>query len=117
MPRVLITLCRVAIGVIFLVAAWMKLQPGTELARGPWLFAQSIESFNLAPEWMIGPTAFILPWMEAICGVLLVLCQWLIPTHGLWGVAAALALSSVVVLSTMSTSLALRVRSHFGVPS
>lgn len=50
-------------------------------------------------------------------GVLLVLCQWLIPTHGLWGVVGALALSSLVVLSTISISLALRVRSHFGVPS
>ncbi|MBA3700058.1 MAG: hypothetical protein H0W78_14510 [Planctomycetes bacterium] len=50
-------------------------------------------------------------------GVLAVMCHlWIVP-HGLWGVVGALALSSLVVLSTMSFSLSQRMRSHFGVPS
>lgn len=50
-------------------------------------------------------------------GVLAVTCHLWIAPHGLWGVVGALALSSLVVLSTISISLALRVKSHFGVPS
>ncbi len=50
-------------------------------------------------------------------GVLAVMCHLWITPHGLWGVVGALALSSFVVLLTISISLALRVRRHFGVPS
>lgn len=99
MPRPLIMLCRVAIGAIFLLAAWMKLQPGSAMATGPQLFAQSIESFKLAPDWMIGPTAFILPWLEALCGVLLVL--------GLWTRAAASIAATLMVVFTVAVVIAL----------
>lgn len=87
-----VTLSRVAIGLIFLVAAYMKLQPGTAFASGPQLFEQAIRSFQIAPDWSVRPTTFILPWLEAICAVLLIV--------GLWTRAAATIVSLLLVAFT-----------------
>src|SRR5436305_15341955 len=62
---------RVALGVIFVYAAWIKLSL-------PWqLFAMSIDSYQLLPA---GPVEFLartLPWFELLLGLLLILGRWL----------------------------------------
>src|SRR5579885_3056842 len=59
-------LLRIALGAIFVYAAWIKL-------REPWaIFAISIESYQVLPEWAVQLTARGLPWLELILGVLLI---------------------------------------------
>lgn len=58
-------LLRVALGAIFVYAAYTKL-------RQPWLvFAMSIDSYRLLPAWAVFDVARTLPWVELAIGVLL----------------------------------------------
>jgi putative oxidoreductase len=62
---------RVALGVIFVYAAWIKLSL-------PWqLFAMSIDSYQLLPPGLVELLARTLPWFELLLGVLLILGRWL----------------------------------------
>jgi putative oxidoreductase len=62
---------RVALGVIFVYAAWVKL-------RLPWqLFAMSIDSYQLLPEPLVEFLARTLPWFELLLGLVLVTGRWL----------------------------------------
>lgn len=65
MRRALLLLARVALGAVFLYAAYTKL-------RQPWLiFAASIDSYRLLPEWAVLSLARTLPWLELALGLLL----------------------------------------------
>src|SRR5262245_53872562 len=56
---------RLVIAAVFLYAAWTKLQQ-------PWsLFALSIDSYQILPEWAVIAVARTLPWAELALGVLL----------------------------------------------
>ena len=73
----LILLARLALGAVFLYAAYTKLrQPAM-------LFALSIDSYRLLPEWAVVAVARTLPWLELALGLLLV------SGYGLRYVAAA----------------------------
>lgn len=57
---------RLALGAIFVYAAWTKL-------RQPWqLFASSIDAYGLLPMWAVKLEARVLPWGELLLGLLLV---------------------------------------------
>ena len=64
---------RLALGAVFLYAAWTKL-------RQPWaLFALSIDAYGLLPEPAVIAVARVLPWAELLLGGLLVsgrLLRW-----------------------------------------
>ncbi len=56
---------RLLLGGIFIYAAWTKL-------RQPWLlFAMSIDSYHLLPEWGVLAVGRTLPWLELLLGLLL----------------------------------------------
>ena len=56
---------RIALGAVWLYAAYTKL-------RQPWLiFAMSIDSYRLLPEWAVLSIARTLPWIELALGILL----------------------------------------------
>jgi putative oxidoreductase len=60
---------RVLLGAVFLYAAYTKL-------RQSWLlFALSIDSYQLLPEWAVLALARTLPWLELLIGLLL-LAGW-----------------------------------------
>ena len=62
---------RVVLGAVFMYAAYTKL-------RQSWLlFALSIDSYQLLPEWAVYTVARTLPWMELALGVLLMTGVWL----------------------------------------
>jgi uncharacterized membrane protein YphA (DoxX/SURF4 family) len=62
---------RVALGAIFVYAAWVKLTL-------PWqLFAMSIDSYQLLPSNLVEFLARTLPWFELLIGFLLILGRWL----------------------------------------
>jgi uncharacterized membrane protein YphA (DoxX/SURF4 family) len=63
--RYFLVVLRVALGVVFLYAAYMKL-------REPWLmFAMSIDAYQILPEWAALTLGRILPWLELALGLLL----------------------------------------------
>lgn len=71
---------RVALGGVFLWAAWVKLD-------NPQAFADSIKGFKLLPpagDHLVVLATFAVPWVEALAGAVLVL--------GLWSRAASLVL-------------------------
>ena len=62
---------RVILGAVFIYAAYTKL-------RQSWLlFALSIDSYQMLPEWAVYAVARTLPWFELTLGVLLVAGVWL----------------------------------------
>ena len=63
--RRLILALRLALGAIFVYAAWTKI-------RQPWLvFALSIDAYRLLPDWAVFTVARMLPWVELVLGLLL----------------------------------------------
>jgi uncharacterized membrane protein YphA (DoxX/SURF4 family) len=64
-------LLRLALGAVFVYAAYTKL-------RQSWLlFALSIDSYQLLPEWGVLAIARVLPWAELAVGLLLIGGVWL----------------------------------------
>ena len=69
-PRAALAL-RLLLGAVFIYAAYTKL-------RQSWLlFALSIDSYQLLPEWAVFALARTLPWLELALGVLLIAGLWL----------------------------------------
>lgn len=59
-------LVRIALGVLFIFAAWTKL-------REPWaVFAISVDSYQILPQWGVIAVARTLPWFELALGILLI---------------------------------------------
>ena len=57
---------RIALGAVFVYAAWVKLHT-------PWqLFAGAIGDYKILPEWAVNPLARSLPWAELAIGLLLI---------------------------------------------
>jgi putative oxidoreductase len=82
----LVLTCRVALGGLFVFAAWLKLS-------GPQAFADSVLAFKIIPEsadHLTTLTTFVVPWTEMVAGVALIL--------GLWARSAALVLSLMLVV-------------------
>lgn len=68
--RVVLAL-RLVLGAVFVYAAYTKL-------RQSWLlFALSIDSYQLLPEWAVFALARTLPWLELALGLLLIAGVWL----------------------------------------
>lgn len=84
---VLLLVVRVALGAMFVFAAWMKL-------KNPQAFADSVLAFKIfgQADHLVVLTTFVVPWLEMICGVLLLL--------GLWSRAAALSLFVQLLIFT-----------------
>ncbi len=59
------TLLRAGLGAVFLYASFEKI-------LSPSAFAQAVENYALLPPALIHPVALFLPWIEAICGGLLI---------------------------------------------
>ena len=77
MTRWLMLLGRVALGIVFLYAAYTKLlqvqlSPFHIQSRQWTLFALSIDSYQLLPEWAVVAVARTLPWLELLLGLLLI---------------------------------------------
>jgi uncharacterized membrane protein YphA (DoxX/SURF4 family) len=84
MKRRAILALRLMLAAVFLYAAWTKL-------KQPWLvFAMSIDTYQLLPEWAVLTLARTLPWVELGVGVLLLAGVWIRYTS-----AAAAALLAV----------------------
>jgi uncharacterized membrane protein YphA (DoxX/SURF4 family) len=64
--RMITIVLRVAVGIVFLVAAYAKL-------KDPWaLFAMSIDSYGILPLRWVEFAARTLPWFEVVLGLVLI---------------------------------------------
>jgi uncharacterized membrane protein YphA (DoxX/SURF4 family) len=65
--KIVLLVCRLALAAIFIYAGWVKL-------RSPWfIFAASIDSYQMLPVRAVEITARTLPWLELLLGMLLVI--------------------------------------------
>jgi uncharacterized membrane protein YphA (DoxX/SURF4 family) len=73
-PRALLVLGRVALGAIFIYAAFTKLyfNRGWHLGDYYFFFGMAINSYNILPLWGVQWAARILPWFELLLGILLI---------------------------------------------
>jgi uncharacterized membrane protein YphA (DoxX/SURF4 family) len=72
-------LLRIALGAVFVYAAYTKLFQFAEgrLHLLPWqLFAMAIDSYQLLPSSLVEVIAKTLPWFELLIGVLLIVGRW-----------------------------------------
>jgi uncharacterized membrane protein YphA (DoxX/SURF4 family) len=73
-PRALLAIGRIALGLVFLVAAYTKLHFNGSWHFGDYhfFFAMAIDSYNMLPLWAVEWMARGLPILEAILGALLI---------------------------------------------
>ena len=73
-PRTLLVLGRIALGLVFLVAAYTKLHFNGSWHFGDYhfFFAMAIDSYNMLPLWAVELMARFLPILEAVLGALLI---------------------------------------------
>ena len=67
--RIIIVL-RIALGCVFVFAAIGKI-------ADPEKFSKEIDNYQLLPYALVTLAAAILPWLEALCGTLLIFGRWL----------------------------------------
>ena len=68
--RIILLLLRLALGGIFVYAAWTKLREPASL------FAISIDAYHVLPEWAVLLIARTLPWLELLLGLILIVGFW-----------------------------------------
>ncbi len=92
LARACLLLGRLALGAIFIVAAYTKLHfdGAWHLRDYHFFFSMAIDSYELLPLWAVELAGRILPWIELLLGVMLILGLW---TR--WAAAAASALVAV----------------------
>ncbi len=74
--KIVVILCRLGLGVTFIVAAMSKLWP---LPGLPWsiaslktslaMFAMGVDSYQILPAWAVSPLAHFLPFFEIVLGI------------------------------------------------
>ena len=94
-------MARIVLGGVFIYASLDKI-------RHPELFAEAVYNYQLSPGVAVNLVAIWLPWLEFLCGVLLVL--------GLWVGGSILILSGLllVFLSAIGINLARGLDIHCG---
>jgi uncharacterized membrane protein YphA (DoxX/SURF4 family) len=109
-PRALLVLGRVALGVVFLVAAYTKLHFNGSWHLGDYhfFFAMAIDSYNMLPLWAVELMARVLPILEAVLGALL------ISGLGLRWVGAFTSALLLVFIGAMTRALILHIQIKCG---
>jgi uncharacterized membrane protein YphA (DoxX/SURF4 family) len=79
----LTTIFRIIVGLVFIYASIDKIS-------SPAYFAGTIQNYQIIPEFLMNIVAITLPWVELICGVLLLI--------GVWHRSAALILSLLMIV-------------------
>ncbi len=79
---------QIALGAIFVVAAWPKI-------TDPPSFAHMIYNYRILPAGLINISALVMPWVELVIGLCLILGVWVKPAR--WIVAAMLVVFMVAI--------------------
>ena len=87
-----ISLLRVALGAVFIVASLDKIQ-------NPEAFATTIANYRVLPYTVINGMAIVLPWLEIVTGTVLVLGVWIrASTIIVWGLLFAFSVAIIQAL-------------------
>lgn len=81
---------RVVLLVLRLVLAGLFLWAAKEKLESPLDFRASIKGFELLPQHILDPLAFMVPWTELVCAAALIV--------GFWARSAALVIGAMLVL-------------------
>ena len=79
---------QIALGIIFVVAAWPKIVD-------PPSFAHMIYNYRILPAGLINVSALIMPWVELVIGLCLILGVWVRPAR--WLVTAMLVVFMIAI--------------------
>ena len=79
---------QIALGIIFVVAAWPKIVD-------PPSFAHMIYNYRILPAGLINISALTMPWVEIVVGLCLILGLWVKPAR--WIVAAMLVVFIIAI--------------------
>lgn len=82
-------IARILLGAIFIYASIDKLQHPLE-------FARIIDAYRILPEKLVIFVAVILPFLELICGVLLIAGVWVVPSLTWIGLLLIVFLAGIV---------------------
>ena len=109
-PRILLAIGRIALGGVFLIAAYAKLHFNGAWHFGDYhfFFAMAIDSYNMLPLWAVEILARVLPILEGIIGAMLVLGIWV-----RW-VAAFTSALLLVFIGAMTRALILHIQIKCG---
>jgi uncharacterized membrane protein YphA (DoxX/SURF4 family) len=109
-PRVLLVIGRVALGAVFVIAAYTKLHFNGSWHFGDYhfFFAMAIDSYNMLPLWAVEIMARVLPILEAALGALL------ISRVGLRWTAAFTSALLLVFIGAMTRALILHIQIKCG---
>jgi len=109
-PRVLLVIGRIALGAVFLIAAYTKLHfnGGWHFGDYHFFFAMAIDSYNMLPLWAVEIMARTLPILEAVIGALLIL------GIGVRWVAAFTSALLLVFIGAMTRALILHIQIKCG---
>ena len=109
-PRVLLVIGRVALGAVFVIAAYTKLHFNGSWHFGDYhfFFAMAIDSYNMLPLWAVEIMARTLPILEALIGALLIL------GIGVRWVAAFTSALLLVFIGAMTRALILHIQIKCG---
>ena len=109
-PRVLLAIGRIALGAVFLFAAYAKLHfnGGWHFGDYHFFFAMAIDSYNMLPLWAVETLARVLPILEAMIGAMLVLGL------GVRWVAAFTSVLLLVFIGAMTRALILHIQIKCG---
>jgi uncharacterized membrane protein YphA (DoxX/SURF4 family) len=109
-PKALLVIGRVALGLVFLIAAYTKLHFNDAWHFGDYhfFFAMAIDSYNMLPLWAVEIMARVLPLLEAALGALLV------SGLGLRWVASITSALLLVFIGAMTRALILHIQIKCG---
>jgi len=109
-PRVLLVLGRVALGLVFLVAAYTKLHfnGGWHFGDYQFFFAMAIDSYNMLPLWAVELLARFLPLFELVLGA------WLVSGIGLRWSGVLTSGLLLVFIGAMTRALILHIQIKCG---
>ena len=109
-PKALLAIGRIALGLVFLVAAYTKLHFNGAWHFGDYhfFFAMAIDSYNMLPLWAVEIMARVLPILEAVLGALL------IAGLGLRWVGAFTSALLLVFIGAMTRALILHIQIKCG---
>lgn len=92
---------RLLLGAIFIAASVDKIAHPAE-------FAEIVQNYQILPDHLINIFAVVLPWLEAILGIL-ILCGWWLP-----GATALANVLLVVFLAALGSAIARGIDVHCG---
>lgn len=94
--KIISILLRLAIAGIFIYASLYKI-------KSPSAFAHQIYNYKMLNSWFINPMAITLPWLQLLCGVLLLINLWTKEANSL--ILAMLVVFQIAVASALMRGL------------